>query len=98
MWSISTNACWRFCAARSFLGQSAQPFTSRQEEGGVSLRNSGNEVGPKSDEAERAREKQRTVFGKTGRILVGIAATGGLRSEEHTSELQSRGHLVCRLL
>src|SRR5437660_6541650 len=28
-------------------------------------------------------------------------ATGGLlkgRSEEHTSELQSRGHLVCRLL
>src|SRR5690625_6779607 len=22
---------------------------------------------------------------------------GGLRSEEHTSELQSRGHLVCRL-
>src|SRR5439155_25579920 len=24
--------------------------------------------------------------------------TGGRRSEEHTSELQSRGHLVCRLL
>src|SRR5690625_2789733 len=24
--------------------------------------------------------------------------TDGLRSEEHTSELQSRGHLVCRLL
>src|SRR5207253_3659120 len=23
---------------------------------------------------------------------------GALRSEEHTSELQSRGHLVCRLL
>src|SRR5215208_8007924 len=23
---------------------------------------------------------------------------GGLRSEEHTSELQSRGHIVCRLL
>src|SRR5207253_11085541 len=31
---------------------------------------------------------------------VGDAATvqGALRSEEHTSELQSRGHLVCRLL
>src|SRR5690625_5977160 len=28
--------------------------------------------------------------GKTQRVLV--------RSEEHTSELQSRGHLVCRLL
>src|SRR5207253_11421183 len=25
-------------------------------------------------------------------------ATAGRRSEEHTSELQSRGHLVCRLL
>src|SRR5439155_22175329 len=24
--------------------------------------------------------------------------SGALRSEEHTSELQSRGHLVCRLL
>src|SRR5690625_474975 len=27
-----------------------------------------------------------------------IHYTGDLRSEEHTSELQSRGHLVCRLL
>src|SRR5690625_6903447 len=26
------------------------------------------------------------------------APTDGRRSEEHTSELQSRGHLVCRLL
>src|SRR5439155_19691927 len=26
------------------------------------------------------------------------APSGRLRSEEHTSELQSRGHLVCRLL
>src|SRR5207253_7346488 len=27
-----------------------------------------------------------------------IRAGGRFRSEEHTSELQSRGHLVCRLL
>src|SRR5207253_5204641 len=27
-----------------------------------------------------------------------LRGTGILRSEEHTSELQSRGHLVCRLL
>src|SRR5690625_6753244 len=26
------------------------------------------------------------------------AGAGQIRSEEHTSELQSRGHLVCRLL
>src|SRR5690625_5493057 len=34
----------------------------------------------------------RTVTGKYG---IGRSAA---RSEEHTSELQSRGHLVCRLL
>src|SRR5207253_7407707 len=28
----------------------------------------------------------------------GFAAVVAFRSEEHTSELQSRGHLVCRLL
>src|SRR5437870_6901704 len=28
----------------------------------------------------------------------GMMAAGNARSEEHTSELQSRGHLVCRLL
>src|SRR5690625_7108697 len=33
----------------------------------------------------------------TGRITAG-AHHGADRSEEHTSELQSRGHLVCRLL
>src|SRR5690625_6891795 len=27
-----------------------------------------------------------------------VDLTGPVRSEEHTSELQSRGHLVCRLL
>src|SRR5271166_679420 len=31
-------------------------------------------------------------------ILVRVAEPVPLRSEEHTSELQSRGHLVCRLL
>src|SRR5690625_4342227 len=37
---------------------------------------------------------------KSSRKSVGIIAykNGNIRSEEHTSELQSRGHLVCRLL
>src|SRR5690625_4045641 len=30
--------------------------------------------------------------------LLVINKSKGMRSEEHTSELQSRGHLVCRLL
>src|SRR5437870_10228204 len=33
----------------------------------------------------------------TARAIVARESTG-VRSEEHTSELQSRGHLVCRLL
>src|SRR2546429_4424050 len=33
-----------------------------------------------------------------GTQLAGIKAAGSGRSEEHTSELQSRLHLVCRLL
>src|SRR5207253_9877248 len=33
-----------------------------------------------------------------GARLPAFAASMGRRSEEHTSELQSRGHLVCRLL
>src|SRR5690625_6651675 len=35
---------------------------------------------------------------QAGDLLAEIDATVYLRSEEHTSELQSRGHLVCRLL
>src|SRR5437870_9947856 len=33
-----------------------------------------------------------------GLELFGLEAPRDVRSEEHTSELQSRGHLVCRLL
>src|SRR5690625_5372194 len=37
-------------------------------------------------------------FGGAAADEEGADAPGILRSEEHTSELQSRGHLVCRLL
>src|SRR5947209_17213160 len=55
-------------------------------------------VGPR-DEAGRDRGRERVLLAHGGppasvdRVLV-----GGLRSEEHTSELQSRQYLVCRLL
>src|SRR2546422_5415851 len=43
-----------------------------------------------------------TILHATGAILAALLGvkhrTGGVRSEEHTSELQSRLHLVCRLL
>src|SRR3712207_7384406 len=35
---------------------------------------------------------------RAGRPLKGCGAGGARRSEEHTSELQSRQYLVCRLL
>src|SRR5690625_4375922 len=43
------------------------------------------------------------VLGQVTTAIGGVLRAGGslsklLRSEEHTSELQSRGHLVCRLL
>src|SRR2546429_6440567 len=40
----------------------------------------------------------RFPFPKYDLVLVPEFAYGGMRSEEHTSELQSRLHLVCRLL
>src|SRR3712207_8598253 len=35
---------------------------------------------------------------RTGRVVLAAAMPGRCRSEEHTSELQSRQYLVCRLL
>src|SRR5690625_5572878 len=40
----------------------------------------------------------RPTLNSTSVIFVFASIAGNLRSEEHTSELQSRGHLVCRLL
>src|SRR5207253_5928809 len=51
---------------------------------------------------EALRESEARFRGTFENAAVGIAHTDAagrlLRSEEHTSELQSRGHLVCRLL
>src|SRR5207253_7842321 len=45
----------------------------------------------RGDDLERVRQVGRE-------IMETCVRAGGSRSEEHTSELQSRGHLVCRLL
>src|SRR5207253_7723981 len=39
-----------------------------------------------------------SLFGERANQRIGRRAVAIRRSEEHTSELQSRGHLVCRLL
>src|SRR5690625_2098071 len=38
------------------------------------------------------------IAAAAGAAFLGQWTEGAIRSEEHTSELQSRGHLVCRLL
>src|SRR3712207_9485179 len=50
--------------------------------------------------ARRARRGRRTapVDQPGERVVEGLVAQPRLRSEEHTSELQSRQYLVCRLL
>src|SRR5207253_8860320 len=46
-----------------------------------------------ADEAEQRRPRVGVVHGRAD-----LGGHHARRSEEHTSELQSRGHLVCRLL
>src|SRR5438445_9086211 len=48
------------------------------------------------EELQRLLEEQK--LGAAGRVDDATAARIGKRSEEHTSELQSRQYLVCRLL
>src|SRR5690625_648581 len=55
--------------------------------------------------AEQVDSQPQQITGDTKVLLIAVLAfavvalvVAGLRSEEHTSELQSRGHLVCRLL
>src|SRR5439155_23706316 len=49
---------------------------------------------------ERFASTTRRTQAAAGLLVVGLQQRAALqpRSEEHTSELQSRGHLVCRLL
>src|SRR5690625_5978531 len=59
-------------------------------------------LGP-ADLEETIQAAQRNIIDRvsTEPVLSGMGTTVTsllLRSEEHTSELQSRGHLVCRLL
>src|SRR2546421_7185026 len=48
--------------------------------------------------ARRGRASSRRTASRTGSSALAARAAAGSRSEEHTSELQSRSDLVCRLL
>src|SRR5205823_11444829 len=46
----------------------------------------------------RSRGAARASAGLVERVHLGVRFAGAMRSEEHTSELQSLAYLVCRLL
>src|SRR2546429_2793212 len=58
-------------------------------------------AGRRATSVARSRRTPRTSVARCPRLRSSsatVGATGDPRSEEHTSELQSRLHLVCRLL
>src|SRR5690625_6720263 len=68
-------------------------FAQRCEEEGIIF------IGPTSEHLNVFGDKVKARTQATSAGLPVIPGTDGpVRSEEHTSELQSRGHLVCRLL
>src|SRR5690625_111352 len=56
------------------------------------------EFEPAVEEHDNRSHQQKSLYGTGNLALHAAPLYGLLRSEEHTSELQSRGHLGCRLL
>src|SRR5207253_10945475 len=56
------------------------------------------EVDPRKIYSSAVHDRFRHLVSSDRGALRGNAVAARVRSEEHTSELQSRGHLVCRLL
>src|SRR5439155_5908709 len=61
------------------------------------VQQSAEDVHHRCAEAQRIQQRQAIRFAKAQRLRVGVGEKQDVpvRSEEHTSELQSRGHLVC---
>src|SRR5690625_5565916 len=68
-----------------------KPLMNKEE---FILRSNGNCPNSNGVNNNRKNDKRRVYLA----FLIWENSDGYLRSEEHTSELQSRGHLVCRLL
>src|SRR3712207_8707398 len=82
---------------RSTLFPYTTLFRSLGEQGGLGLavQVAGNRIGGRGLAAGGGR---RRPAARGGRHVAATAARAAPRSEEHTSELQSRQYLVCRLL
>src|SRR5690625_6860057 len=68
-----------------------------RKEGKVYIKNAEGNIILISNDDENS-DWERAVINKLSSDEITTSITNDGRSEEHTSELQSRGHLVCRLL
>src|SRR5439155_20476362 len=81
---------------RSLQGPADAPFAvSRRAPRQARMFNTPTQIAISVDERNRRSVLELTAGDRPG-LLCDVGKV--LRSEEHTSELQSRGHLVCRLL
>src|ERR1035437_613183 len=71
-----------------------EPSPANTRERSVEIRDAVGDIGYAVDVIVMRTER----FERTKRLIGGIAYPANKRSEEHTSELQSRQYLVCRLL
>src|SRR3989442_11884409 len=87
---------------RSTLFPYTTLFRSKQH-GALVLRRAERRVDPHHRQLDQVRRRSlqgrvhRRTLGESARVLIAAVDVRN-RSEEHTSELQSRPHLVCRLL
>src|SRR5690625_6006382 len=84
-------------------GQTALNASLKLAELGILERYGVEMIGAKADVIDKAEDRQRfreamDAIGLKSPVSRMITSFDEARSEEHTSELQSRGHLVCRLL
>src|SRR5690625_5739779 len=84
-------------AIEAYIGKSNTKETKQLSEEVVKLVFKYLYVSYQDGENIEARERMLEAAYKGG-VAFSRAYVGNIRSEEHTSELQSRGHVVCRLL
>src|SRR5690606_41476494 len=84
---------------RSRVGHEARSGRTGEEEAQVPAGQGGERVGQVLRVVGKRDLPLAPLLGDLERLLrTAVGALGGDRSEEHTSELQSRENLVCRLL
>src|SRR5690625_1747274 len=80
-------------------GQRAEDFPAGYRVAGLDTSTRPDPGAPAVSVAQRGATGRRTATGRARAVRQRRRTWANrLRSEEHTSELQSRGHLVCRLL